>query len=86
MGKFSILFTRSARKEFENIPDAAVEKIFASIENLSSEPFPRGCKKLKSEKNLWRIRVGDYRVIYSVYSDRLIIDVIRIRHRKEVYN
>ena len=86
MAKFAILFTRSARKELENLPNAAVERILASISKLSSEPFPGGCKKLKGEKHIWRIRVGDYRIIYSVYPDMLVIDIIRIRHRREVYN
>lgn len=86
MGKFTILFARSARKELESLPNEGVHKIFSTIEKLSFNPFPNGCKKLKGEKNLWRIRVGDYRIIYSVYTDTLIIDIIRIRHRKEVYN
>jgi len=86
VAKFAILFTRSARKELENLPNAAVERILASISKLSSEPFPGGCKKLKGEKHIWRIRVGDYRIIYSVYPDMLVIDIIRIRHRREVYN
>jgi len=86
VAKFAILFTRSARKELENLPNAAVERILASISKLSSEPFPGGCKKLKGEKHIWRIRVDDYRIIYSVYPDMLVIDIIRIRHRREVYN
>ncbi len=86
MDKFTILFARSARKELESLPNDAVQKILSAIEKLSFNPISNGCKKLKGEKNLWRIRVGDYRVIYSIFSDTLIIDIIRIRHRKEVYN
>jgi len=86
VANFKILFARSARKELESLPRTAVEKILSTIEKLSFDPFPSGCKKLKGEKDLWRIRVGDYRIIYSVYIDTLIIDVIRVRHRKEVYN
>ena len=86
MAKFAIIFARSARKELESLPSNSVEKILSAIEKLSFDPFLNGSKKLKGEKNLWRIRVGDYRIIYSVYTDTLIIDVIRIRHRKEVYN
>ncbi len=86
MAKFTILFARSARKELENLPDTVVERVLSSIDKLFSEPFPHGCKKLKGEKNLWRIRVGEYRIIYSVFSDSLVVDIVRIRHRKEVYN
>ena len=86
MVKFSIVFARSARKELESLSSSQIKRILSSIEKLSTEPFPHGCKKLKGEKNLWRIRVGDYRIIYSVFSDILLIDIIRIRHRKEVYN
>jgi mRNA interferase RelE/StbE len=86
MGKFSITFARSASKELETLPNGIIERVVVSIENLSLNPFPAGSKKLKGEKNRWRIRIGDYRVIYSVYSKELVIDIIRIRHRKEVYN
>ncbi len=86
MGKYSIIFARSASKELEVLPNKIIEKILIEIEKLSYNPFPIGSKKLKCEKFRWRIRVGDYRIIYAVKSKELIIDIIRIRHRKEVYN
>lgn len=85
MAKFTILFARSARKELENLPAAQIEKILSAIEKLSTDPYPFGCKKLKGERHLWRIRIGDYRIIYSVIAAQLVVDIIRIRHRKEVY-
>ncbi|NUN68248.1 MAG: type II toxin-antitoxin system RelE/ParE family toxin [Bacteroidetes bacterium] len=85
MREYGLLFTRSARKELEQIPDSACERILSAVESLSQHPFPSGCKKLRGERHLWRIRVGDYRIVYSVLSDQLIIEIIRIRHRKEVY-
>lgn len=86
MPRFKITFARSASKELEVLPRAIIERILFEIESLSDNPFPKGCKKLKGDHNRWRIRVGDYRVIYSVATNELVVDIIRIRHRKEVYN
>ncbi|MBI2428357.1 MAG: type II toxin-antitoxin system RelE/ParE family toxin [Ignavibacteriales bacterium] len=86
MARFKIIFARSASKELEALPRSVVEKIIVEIENLADNPFPKGSKRLKGEKNRWRIRVGDYRIIYSILTKDLIIDIIRIRHRKEAYN
>jgi mRNA interferase RelE/StbE len=59
------------------------KRIDAKIQSLSEDPHPRGSKKL--EDNLFRVRVGDYRIIYQVISDRIVIVIIRVRHRREVY-
>jgi mRNA interferase RelE/StbE len=56
-----------------------------AIERLATNPRPKGCRKLEGADNLWRIRVGDYRVIYSVDDARRIVDIIAIRHRSEAY-
>ena len=60
---YTITFSRTARKELEAIPAALVRRIFPKIEMLSREPRPAGCRKLVGEDDMWRIRVGDYRVI-----------------------
>ncbi len=86
MARFKISIARSARKELESLPRYVVEKVVIEIEHLAENPFPKGSKKLKGDKNRWRIRVGDYRIIYSILFKELIIDIIRIRHRKEAYN
>ena len=80
MGDYTITFARAARKEIEKI-----NKIFPKIEALVNEPRPRGCKKLHGEENLWRIRVGDYRVVYAIYDEKQLIDIIAVRHRSEAY-
>jgi len=85
MTDYSITFARSARKELESLSASLVQRIFPKIEVLASEPRPKGCRKLRGEKNLWRIRVGDYRVIYAVYDDREVVDIIAIRHRRDAY-
>lgn len=63
---YSVQFRRAARKELENIQRDTAERIITAILKLADEPRPQGCKKLQSSQNLWRIRVGDYRVIYQI--------------------
>ena len=63
-----------------------IERIFPKLEGLASEPRPAGCKKLKGGQREWRIRVGDYRVVYTIEDEKLLVSVTRIRHRSEVYD
>jgi mRNA interferase RelE/StbE len=83
MTAYTILFARSARKELELLDDNIANRILSKIESLSDNPRPMGCEKLKGEENLWRIRIGNYRVIYSVNDKYHIIDISIIRHRKD---
>ena len=85
MADYSITFARSARKELESLEVSQVQRIFPKIEALAKEPRPKGCRKLRGEKNLWRIRVGDYRVIYAVHDDKEVVDIIAVRHRRAAY-
>jgi mRNA interferase RelE/StbE len=85
MPDYAILFARSARKELEALDRALVERIFPRIEALALNPRPHGCIKLQGTQNLWRIRAGDYRVLYSIDDTKRIVDISAIRHRREVY-
>lgn len=85
MNEYKIAFSRSARKELERFPAKEVGKIFPKIEALAQEPRPVGCRKLVGESNLWRIRIGSYRVVYSIEDSQRSIDIIAVRHRSEVY-
>lgn len=85
MADYTLTFARSARKELEALETALVNRIFPKIEALAKNPRPRNCHKLKSEKNLWRIRVGDYRVIYAIYNKDLQVDIVAVRHRSKAY-
>ena len=85
MGKYSVEMKPSARKELERLPGKLIERIFPKLEGLALEPRPAGCKKLKGGQREWRIRVGDYRVVYTVDDEKLLVSVMRIRHRSEVY-
>jgi mRNA interferase RelE/StbE len=85
MADYSITFARSARKELESLNAPLVQRLFPKIEALAKEQRPKGCRKLRGEKNLWRIRVGDYRVIYTISDDKKVVDVIAVRHRSAAY-
>jgi mRNA interferase RelE/StbE len=82
---YQILFTRKAEKEFRALPDRAVRLIAPRVRALADNPRPRGVVKLTGEDNVWRIRVGDYRVVYEIHDDRLIVVVIRLAQRGEAY-
>ena len=78
-------FTKKALKELEKINEPYYSSIKIAIQNLTTNPRPKGYKKLKGRKGL-RIRVGDYRIIYEVFDNELVIDVINLGHRKEIYD
>jgi mRNA interferase RelE/StbE len=85
MADYAVTFARSARKELEALDGMLVSRIFPKIEALSKAPRPPGCLKLSGEENLWRIRIGDYRVVYTIEDKRKLVDVIAVRHRREAY-
>jgi mRNA interferase RelE/StbE len=85
MADYSIVFARSARKELESLSAKLVQRIFPTIEALAKEPRPKGCRKLTAENNLWRLRVGDYRVLYTIDDDKQAIDIVAVRHRSKAY-
>jgi mRNA interferase RelE/StbE len=82
---YAITFARSARRELENLDPALVNRIFPCIESLARNPRPHGCKKLSGGQNLWRIRVGNYRVLYPIEDSAKAIDIVAVRHRREAY-
>jgi len=63
-----------------------IEKIISVLKALEENPRPHGCKKLKGYKNLWRARIGDYRIIYAIEDVILLVDVREIGHRKDIYD
>lgn len=85
MQDYEIVFAKSVVKDLQKIPSEYAEKILAKIELLTDNSFPHGYKKLKGFQNLYRIRVGDYRIVYAIYHRKRIIDITVIRHRKDVY-
>jgi len=62
-----------------------IERIITRIEALAHDPRPTGARKLRGSRNLWRVRIGDYRVVYGLDDRRRVIDIVRVRHRREAY-
>jgi mRNA interferase RelE/StbE len=85
VSRYSITFARSARKELERLDEPLISRVFRQIEELADDPRPSGCRKLVGKENLWRIRVGDFRVIYAIYDSEGRVDIVAVRNRKEVY-
>jgi mRNA interferase RelE/StbE len=82
--EYQVLILPSALRQLNNIQVSSKKRIEDKLMELGSEPRPSGCKKLKG-RNAWRIRIGDYRVIYEIQDSKLIVTVITIGHRKNVY-
>ena len=85
MAIYKIQWKPSAVKELKRLDRQVVPRIIKAIESLSSNLFPKGVRKLFSSEHSYRIRIGDYRVIYSVFESHLVIEIVRIRHRKDIY-
>jgi mRNA interferase RelE/StbE len=85
VAKYTLEIKPSSRKELERLSDNFIARIASKIESLSADPRPSGCKKLRGYKDLWRIRVGDYRVVYIIDDPRKIVSITRIAHRRNVY-
>ena len=85
MDDYTVQLKPSARKELEALPDSLLARMLQRIESLRNAPRPAGCKKLKGYKDQWRIRVGDWRVVYIIDDAAKLISITRIAHRREVY-
>ena len=84
MARYSILIKRSAQKELEALPKVYLVSITKLVASLANEPRPRGSEKLSADEK-YRIRKGPYRIVCSIHDQELIIWVVKIAHRKEVY-
>ena len=82
---YRIELKRSALKELDKAPKAVAGRLWAAIDALAAEPRPDGARKVRGHERAYRIRVGDWRIIYEVHDDQLLVLVIRARHRKDVY-
>ena len=83
---YKIIFDKSAEKDLDNLSPDIIRRVIKAIGNLSVDARPSGCKKLSAaNENLYRIRTGDYRIIYAVADEIKIVNIRRVRHRKDVY-
>ncbi len=85
MDLYKIEWKRSAVKELKKLPKETISKILVAVQELSSNPFPNQTTKLVGSQQSFRIRIGDYRVVYNIFAETLIIEIVRVKHRKEVY-
>ena len=85
MGSYRVTLSATAERELDRLPAQVVARIIPRLEKLALTPRAAGCKKLAGGDKEWRIRVGDYRVVYEIDDEARSVDVTRIRHRREVY-
>lgn len=85
MEVYKIEWKNSAVKELKKVEGKNRSRILQAVGQLSHSPYPDGCKKLKGSLHTYRIRIGDYRVVYEVESKNVVIVIVRVRHRKEAY-
>jgi mRNA interferase RelE/StbE len=85
MAAYRVAFTPAAERQLARLPRQDREMVAAAIVTLASNPRPPGCVKLAGPAELWRIRVRDYRVIYSVVDRQVIVTIVKIGNRKDVY-
>jgi mRNA interferase RelE/StbE len=85
MGSFNLQWRKSTSKDLRRIPREAVSRIVAAVAKLAEEPLPHGSEKLTGSEHTYRIRIGDYRIVYELLRDAKIVEIQRVRHRKDVY-
>lgn len=85
MASYNIHFKPSVQKDFRRLPKTEVGRVMKRVEKLKDEPFPHGVDKLEGANRLYRIRIGDYRIIYEVDNQLQSIVILYVRHRREVY-
>ena len=85
MADYEIEITRTAEKRLKKLPRQDQKRVVDAMLALSSEPWPRGARKLQGYKDVFRIRVGSYRILYSVEERKLIIIILKVGHRGDIY-
>jgi mRNA interferase RelE/StbE len=82
---YRVLLERGAEKDLAKLSSEIHDRVIDAIRALGTIPRPPGCRKLTGTKNDWRIRVGDYRVVYEIADEIRVVRINRVRHRREVY-
>jgi len=85
VNRYSVEIARRAIRSIAGLPPKEQNRIRAAIDLLAAEPRPPGCVALSGEESVYRVRVGDYRILYEVIDARLLIQVVRVGHRRDVY-
>ena len=85
MTTYRILLERAAERDLARLSSQVHDRVIVAIQALATNPRPPGCRKLVGSKHDWRIRVGDYRVVYEIADEIRVVRINRVRHRREVY-
>jgi mRNA interferase RelE/StbE len=83
--QYELIIRPSAERSLDKLARPVRQHIVDAMKELRKTPRPVGVVKLVGDENLWRIRVGDYRVVYEIHDNRLVVLVLRVAHRKDVY-
>jgi mRNA interferase RelE/StbE len=85
MASYSVELTRTAEKQLRRIAKRDRSRLVEAIHSLTDRPRPHGARKLQGYDDVYRIRVGQYRVVYEILEDRVIVIVLKVGHRKDIY-
>jgi mRNA interferase RelE/StbE len=86
MASYKIQWKSSAKKELKKLDKQVIPRLLETIEALANNPYPVGCRKIVGNQAIYRVRVGDYRIIYQIQAEALIIVIVRVGHRQNVYS
>ena len=84
MASYKLVFKKSVAKDLRTLPKVDVARILRCMESLAQNPRPPGCEKLSGQER-YRLRQGNYRILYELCDDELIVTVVKVGHRREVY-
>ncbi len=85
MASFRVEWKKSTKKDLRKLPASVAARVVEEVAALGENPFPQGVEKLTGSANAYRMRLGDYRVVYNVFREWKLVEVQRVRHRKDVY-
>lgn len=85
VNSYDLHTSATAEKELSALPDAVLQRVDDKIKSLADNPRPQGCAKMAGYRDLWRVRIGDWRVLYRIDDKEKRVNVLRITHRREVY-
>ena len=83
--KYQVVFSKAADRQLSKLAERLQQRLVRAVELLEDDPRPPGAKKLQGAENLWRVCVGEYRILYEIQKTKLVVLVIRIAHRKDIY-
>ena len=85
MARYRVLLHAAVPRELKSIPAATRRKIKTAIDGLATEPIPVGAGRLRGRQSAYRLRIGDYRIVYEVHATEIVVYVVGVAHRREVY-